>query len=72
MVAGWFRQFLIVSGEKKEKKTRKLLGVERDNTKAGGRFPRNGKEAVWRASTFEPWRGQTRSLSHESEARLGT
>ena len=48
-------------------------GVERDNTKAGGRrFPRNGKEVVWRASTLEPAHVQTRSASHESGARLGT
>lgn len=47
-------------------------GVERDNTKAGGRFPRNGKEVVWRASTLEPSHGQTQFLSHESGASLGT
>ena len=59
----------------RKKKTGKLVGfwgVERDNTKAGGRFPRNGKEVVWRASTLEPAHGQTLSLSHESGASLGT
>lgn len=71
MVAGWFRQFLIMSGEKKLGNWWDW-GVERDNTKAGGRFPRNGKEVVWRASTLEPAHGQTRSLSHESRASLGT
>lgn len=47
-----------------------VWGVERDNTKAGGRFPRNVKEVVWRASALEPAHGQTRSLSHEKEAGL--
>lgn len=53
MVSGWFRQFLIMSGKKKLGKLVGLGGFERDNTKAGGRFPRNGKEVVWRASTLK-------------------
>lgn len=57
---------------RKKKKNWEIGGVERDNTKAGGRFPRNGKEVVWRASTLEPAHGQTWSASHESGARLGT
>lgn len=72
VVAGWFRQFLIMSGEKKNWEIGWAGGVERDNTKAGGRFPRNGKEVVWRASTLEPSHGQTWFLSHESGASLGT
>lgn len=67
MVAGWFRQFLIMLGKNWE-----IGRVERDNTKAGGRFPRNGKEVVWRASTLEPAHGQNWSLSHESGESLGT
>lgn len=47
-------------------------GVERDNTKAGGRFPRNGKEVVWRASTLEPTHEQTLCLLHDSVASLRT
>ena len=72
MVAGCFRQFLIMSGGKKNWEIGRGWGVERDNTKAGGRFPRNGKEVVWRASTLEPAHGQTLSLSHESGESLGT
>lgn len=47
-------------------------GVERDNTKAGGRFSRNGKEVVWRPSTLEPTHEQTLCLLHESGVSLRT
>lgn len=54
------------------RKKKEIGRVERDNTKAGGRFPRNGKVVVWRASTLEPAHEENWTLSHESGANLGT
>lgn len=57
MVTGWFRRFLIISAGG----TGKVERFGRDKTKAGGRFPRNGKEVVWRgAPALEPLHVLTR------------
>lgn len=62
VVSGCFRLFLIMLGRKATAAKIGGVGVffffgRCGNAKAGGLFPRNGKEAVWKGETLEDMHG---------------